>query len=198
MRVLRTLAAAGLAVALLAIPVLTAAQSVPEAGALPLARQPDGHLPLAGTPWRLLAYQDDGGDATPGPEVAAFITFGPRSYAGSGGCSKVEGTYGVTGAALSLDPRPLKGRDCAENLSSVQRAVESGLKRAAAYAIEPGPTGLDDELVIYSVTGTEVLRYGLDDLTPLDSTEWRLESYTREGQTIEASRETSIADQVVR
>lgn len=189
MRALRILAAAGLTVSLLAIPVLSAAQAEPgpEPDSVPLARQPDGRLPLSGTPWRLRAYQDAGRSAVPGPEVAAFLRFGPRLYTGSGGCSSLEGTYGVNGAALSLRPRPSKERSCAENLTIVQQAVENGLKRAAAYAIEPGASGLDGELVIYSVTGTEVLRYGLDDLSPLDGAVWQLEAYTRDGQRTEAA-----------
>ena len=188
MRALRTLAAAGLAVSLLAIPALSAAQAEPGPGldSIPLARQPDGRLPLAGTPWRLRAYQDGGRSAVPGPEVAAFLSFGPRFYAGSGGCSRLEGTYGVNGSALSLRPRPSKERSCAENLTIVQLAVENGLKRAAAYAIEPDASGLDGELVIYSVTGTEVLRYGLDDLSSLDGAAWQLEAYVRDGQRNEA------------
>ncbi|MEX1295403.1 MAG: META domain-containing protein [Candidatus Limnocylindrales bacterium] len=190
MRALRTLAAAGLTVSLLAVPALSTAQAGPTTDALPLARQPDGRLPLAGTPWRLQAYRDRGGTAVPGPEVASYLSFGPRFFTGSGGCSKLEGTYGVNGAALSLRPKRFQERDCAENLTVVQRAVESGLGRAASYTIEPGLGEMDDQLVIYSVAGAEVLRYGLDDLTPLDGAEWRLESYTRAGQVIDASAET--------
>jgi heat shock protein HslJ len=87
-------------------------------------------------------------------------------------------------------PKSLAERDCAENLAIVQQAVEKGLRRAASWAIEPGTTSPEDKLVIYSVTGSEVLRYGLDDLARLDGGEWRLVSYTVGGQPIEASDET--------
>lgn len=189
MRALRTLAAVGSAVALLSIPAPVAAQpgDTEAAEAAPHARQPYGQLPLQGTPWRLEAYQDSGRSAEPGPEVAALLTFGPRFYSGSGGCSALEGTFGVNGAAIALKPRQLKDRDCAENLAVVQQAVERGLKRAAAYEIEPGITGMDDQLVIYSVAGDEVLRYGLDDLTPLEGAQWQLVSYTQDGQRVKAA-----------
>ena len=108
---------------------------------------------------------------------------------GSGGCSRVEGTYGVNGAALTLRPKQAKERSCAENLAVVQMAVESGLRRAAAYDIETGAEAADDQLVIYSVNGSEVLRYGLDDLALLDGGQWRLESYTTDGQPVPASSE---------
>jgi heat shock protein HslJ len=191
MRALRTLAAVALAASLLATPALALAQSGadPDGASLPLARQPDGRLPLQGTPWRLQAYRNGEREAVPGPEVAAFIEFGPRFYEGSGGCSKVTGSYGVNGAALSLRPKQRADRSCAENLAIVQQAVESGLKKAAAFEVEAGASGMDDELVIYSITGAEVLRYGLDDLALLDGAEWRLESYTTDGQAVEASDE---------
>jgi heat shock protein HslJ len=182
---------AGLAVTLLVIPTLSMAQ--PEAAAdaarVPLARQPDGRLPLVGTPWRLLGYTQDGREGVPGPEVAAFIEFDTRRYEGSGGCAKVAGEYGATGEALVTKPKKIKERDCAENLMAVQQAVEGGLKRVASYEIVPGAEPLQDQLVLYSVTGIEVLRYGLDDLAPLDGGEWRLESYAVDGEMMPASEE---------
>lgn len=190
MRVLRVLAAATLVAALTAAPTLSVAQSQ-SAGAAPapLALRPDGRLPLQGTPWRLVGYTDGDRQRVPGPEVAAFIRFGSRSYLGSGGCSKVEGGYGVIGTALALQPKRRKARDCAENLGLVQQAVESGLRRAGEYALEAGASSAEDQLVIYSVSGTEVLRYGLDHLTPLDGAQWRLTSYTSDGETVAAVAE---------
>ncbi len=186
MRASRTFAAVVLSAVLLLIPTLALAQpgAEPDGAALPLARQPDGRLPLQGTPWRLEAYQDRGREAAPGPEVAAFIQFGPRLYEGSGGCSKVTGSYGTLGAALTLRPKRSAQRSCAENLAIVQQAVEAGLAKAARYRVEPGATGLDDKLLIYSVSGDEVLRYGLDDLALLDGAEWRLEAYTADGRAV--------------
>ncbi len=191
MRALRTLAAACLAVSLLAIPAATAAQADVDRGTAPapLARQPDGRLPLQGTPWRLVSYVDRGREAVPGPEVAAFIEFGPRFHVGSGGCSRIEGEYGVNGAALRVRLKQLDERACAENQALVQQAVEGGLRRAAAYDIEASATELDDQLVIYSVTGEEVLRYAVDDLTLLEGPEWRLESYTVDGRAVPSSEE---------
>ena len=184
----RTLAAAGLAVSLLAIPALSVAQSEadPEASAAPLAREPDGRLPIERTPWRLEAYQDGEREGVPGPEVAAFIELGSSFFDGSGGCSRIQGRYGVAGPAIAFNVRR-KDRICAENLAVVQQAVERGLRQAAAYEVQAGASAADDKLIIYSVTGLEVLRYGLDDLAQLDGTEWRLASYTRDGEAVPAS-----------
>ena len=177
---------------LLAIPAIATAQAEPDPDTTtaPLARLPDGHLPLQGTPWRLVSYVDRGREARPGPEVAAIIEFGPGSYSGSGGCARIEGEYGVNGAALRVQLKKRDERSCAENQAVVQQAVESGLRKAAAYGIEAGASELQDQLVIYSVTGTEVLRYALDDLTLLEGAEWRLDAYTVDGQAVAASRAT--------
>lgn len=191
MRAFRTLLAAGLGVSMLVTPTIAAAQSdmVPDPATIPLALEPHGRLPLEGTPWRLEGYVRGDRAGAPGPEVAAFIEFGPRFYAGSGGCSRIEGRFGVNGAALTFQPKTFDERSCAENLTLVQQAVESGLRRAAAYRIEPGETSSEDKLVIYSVTGAEVLRYGLDDLALLDGGEWRLDAYTVGGETVRPSDE---------
>jgi len=178
-------------ISLLATPALTLAQddgSVAE-GPYALARQPDGRLPLVGTPWRLEAYHHKDRDAGPGPEVAAFITLGASSFDGSDGCSKVRGRYGVAGPAIAFDLRRLKSKSCAEQTSLVQQAVEHGLKKAASYEIVPGVDPDDDKLVFRSASGEELLRYGLDDVADLEMADWRLASYTVEGEEVAASTE---------
>ena len=67
MRALRTTVVVGLVVLSLAMPALVAAQTEvgPAVPTVPLARQPDGKLPLAGTPWRLRSYRHDGRAAEP-------------------------------------------------------------------------------------------------------------------------------------
>lgn len=192
MRVLRTLAAAGLAVSLLTVPAPSVAQSPdePSTSPLPQARQPDGRWPLEGTPWRLESYRHRGRSAMAGPEVAAFLELGAGTFDGSGGCSRVRGRYGVSGTVLSLKLQPASKRDCAENVAIVQQAVENGLRKAGSYALEAGAAPDGDKLVIYSVTGEELLRYGLDDLAVLDGVQWRLESYTTGGETMPALTET--------
>jgi heat shock protein HslJ len=190
MRALRTLAAAGLTVSLLAIPVTAAAQdAAPAEASVPLARLPSDVLPLQGTPWRLAAYRHRDRDGAPGPEVAAFIQFGPSVYEGSGGCSRIRGQYGTVGAALEVKPRQLDGRTCAEQIAVVQEAVEAGLRKTASYEVVPGATRADDQLVLRSADGEEVLRYGLDDVARLDWAEWRLASYTVDGQPVPSSTE---------
>ncbi len=191
MRAIRPLAAVALTASLLAIPALASAQSEPAAAdpAAPLARQPDGHLPFEGTPWRLESYSHRGRVATPGPEVAAFLSFHSSFLEGSGGCSKVRGRYGTVGSALKIHLKQLPERTCAENVAIVQQAVESGLKKAASHEVVPGATAAEGKLVIRSAGGDELLRYGLDDLALLDGAEWRLRSYTVAGQTMNASTE---------
>jgi heat shock protein HslJ len=174
-----------------AMPAMTVAQSDASAAQspLPLARQPGGTLPLEGTPWRQEGYLDRGRSAVPGPEVGAFLRFEASSVEGSGGCSKIRGRYGTVGAALKIELRQLEDRACAEQSALVQQAVETGLSKAAAYVIEPGPTPAEDKLVMRSPDGDELLRYGLDDLALLEGAEWRLESYTRSGAVTAASDE---------
>jgi len=189
MRTLRTLAAVTMTASLLAIPAMANAQSEPTIGdpSAPLARQPDGRLPLEGTPWRLEGYHHRDRDAEPGPEVAAFLRLDTSFFEGSGGCSRVRGQYGIVGPALKINLKQLKGRDCTEQLSLVQQAVESGLKKAAGYEILAGATPAEDKLVIRSADGEELLRYGLDDLALLDGAEWLLTSFTSEGESIASS-----------
>jgi heat shock protein HslJ len=191
MRTLRTLAVAAMTASLLLIPSSTAAQTgaTAEEGSVPLARQPDGHLPLEGTPWRLEGYHYRDREAEPGPEVASFIRFDASSFEGSGGCSRVRGRYGLVGPALKINLEQLGTRPCAEQLALVQQAVESGLKRATAYELVPGAAPVDDKLLIRAASGEELLRYGLDDLALLDGAEWLLESYTVGGDVVAASGE---------
>ena len=191
MRVLRTLATVGLTLSLLAIPTPSMAQSEPSSGGadIPLARQPDDRLPLEGTSWRLEAYRHRDREGVPGPEVAAFLGFHTSHFEGSGGCYKVRGTYGAVGEAIDLKLKQFESKPCAEQTTLVQEAVESGLRKAASFEIEPGDTVAADELVLRSAGGEELLRYGRDDIAGLDWAEWRLASFTSDGEPVAASEE---------
>ncbi len=191
MRARRTLATVLATISLLAIPTLTTAQAEPDVtGAVaPLARQPDGRLPLEGTPWRLEGYRHRDRDGQPGPEVAAFLSFRRSSLAGSGGCSKVIGQYGhgragAQGPAQAA-PRTQLQREPGGRAGGCRERTQEG----GRYELVPGTTPAEDKLVIHSADGEELLRYGLDDLALLDGAEWRLVAYTLDGEAVAASDE---------
>ena len=148
----------------------------------PLALGAAGRLPLQGTPWRLDGYLQRGREAVPGPEVAAWMTLGAGEMRGSGGCSAIRGRYGIVGAAMTFRvPRP-RATDCAEPTSLVQRAMLDGLRRTTSFEIVPALAPQDDQLVLHSASGEQLLRFGLDDVGSLEQADWRLTEYTIEGQ----------------
>ena len=187
MRHLRMLASLVLAASLTAVPMLALGQSDdPVVATLPTALQPDGQLPLQGTPWRLRSYRHRGVDRAPGPEVAAWMKLGPDDLQASGGCTRIRGRYGITGHGIAFKLRDPKEKDCAEQTTMVQLAMFDGLRKAAGYEVLPSEGPATDLLVLRSATGVELLRFGLDDIAALDISEWRLISYTIDGETAAA------------
>ena len=181
------LASLALAASLMAVPALALGQSDdPVVAPLPTAWQPDGQLPLQGTPWRLRSYRFRGVDRAPGPEVAAWVRLGPNNLEASGGCTRIRGRYGITGSGIAFMLREPKEKDCAEQTTMVQLAMFDGLRKAAGYEVVPGEEPAAAELVLRSATGVELLRFGLDDIATLDIAEWRLISYTVDGETTAA------------
>ena len=184
MRAIRSLALAALTASLLASPALTLGQSLDVDGeTLPLARQPDGLLPLEGTPWRLQWYRWKSTEREPGPEVAARMTLIAGRLEASGGCTAFKGLYGTLGQAIDFKLSKLKDNDCAEQTTMVQLAMVEGLKDAAHYAV--GEADGASRLTLFDEAGTEALRFGLDDVGSFSATlgpaEWSLVGYTVEG-----------------
>ncbi len=173
--------------ALVGLPATAAAQSDEGTrGAAPMARRPDGALPLEGTPWRLRAYRYKGIDREPGPEVAARMTLADGRLEASGGCTAFRGNYGQVGAAISFSLKRLQKNDCAEQTTVVQLGLQDGLRKAASYEIRRAPGAGEDELVLRDASGQELLRFGLDEIGALGAAEWRLESYTTGGARVAA------------
>jgi len=191
MRRFRLLASLALVASLTIIPVSAHAQDAETATntATPLALAPDGQLPLQGTPWRLRGYRWRGSDRAPGPEVAARMTLGPGSLKASGGCTAFNGRYGATGRAIHFDLRGLKDNSCDEQTTVVQLAMVDGLRKAASFEISPMADGSGDQLALRSATGGALLRFGLDQDDDLDRDEWRLISFSRDGQSTAADPE---------
>ncbi len=186
MRPPRSLAAPVLAILLVAVPGLVVAQSSANPDR-PTALLPDGRLPLQGTPWRLEGYADRGTERLPGPEVAAWMTLGTNEIKASGGCSLFGGRFATVGAAIRFKLRGVKDKDCAEQTTLVQRAMVKGLRDAASYTVIPGDEPSADQLVLQSETGERLLRFGLDDIEALAVADWRLLSYTVDGETFPAA-----------
>lgn len=186
MRLFRILALTALVASLLAAPSVAVGQSPgPDADpGLPLARQPDGRLPLEGTPWRLRSYRWHDGQREPGPEVAARMRLEAGRLEASGGCTSFKGTYGVSGAAIDLALKGLGQNDCGEQTTMVQLAVVDGLRDAARYEI--GGVDEGSQLALFDHSGTELLRFGLDDVSTFAGTqaraEWRLSAFTVGGE----------------
>ena len=184
MRLARTTASLALAASLLAMPSLTTAQADEPStdSSAPLALRPDGRLPLEGTPWRLRAYRWRGLERAPGPEVAAAMTLSAGKLDASGGCTGFGGSYGTVGSAIDFDLKRLKDNHCAEQTTMVQLGMLEGLRKASHFEMDRAPDGGGDELVLYGASGTELLRFGLDDIAALDIGEWHLEAFTVDGQ----------------
>jgi heat shock protein HslJ len=168
--------------ALALLPGLVASASESSEPDTPLALGAAGRLPLQGTPWRLDGYLQRGREAVPGPEVAAWMTLGAGEMRGSGGCSAIKGRYGSVGAAMTFRVSGPRATDCAEPTSLVQRAMLDGLRRTTSFEIVPALAPQDDQLVLRSASGEQLLRFGLDDVGSLEQADWRLTEYTVEGQ----------------
>lgn len=156
---------------------------------VPLALQPAGVLPLAGTPWRLESYRFRGIERRAGPEVAAWMRLGPQRLRASGGCSAIDGRYGRIGAAITFSLRQSKTGACPEQTGLVQRAMVDGLRRASSFDVIAGADAAADRLVLRSVAGVELLRFRLDDIGDLDQADWQMTGYTSEGRVMDASSE---------
>lgn len=185
MRALRSAVSLALAVTLLALPLGTLAQEPAPVGDsaadLPLALQPDGQLPLEGTPWRLREYRWKGDLRQPGPEVAATLRLSAGALRASGGCTDFRGSYGVVGSAISFTLRKLGDNDCAEQTTMVQLGLVDGLRRAASFELVADEDEAS-QLVLRSAIGNELLRFEHDQVGALDVGEWQLQAYTLDGE----------------
>ena len=184
MRCLRMLASLALAALLAILPVLGPGPGrVDLRRPCPLALQPHGRLPLQGTPWRLEAYRFRGDRAVARSRGRGAHAAGPGTFDASGGCTRFE--------------RPLRGgrqrhplraaRAQGERLCRADRDGAAGHGRRAAQGRQlrtgprPGREPAIDSCCL-ARTAHELLRFGLDDIGALEVGEWRLESYTVDGQ----------------
>jgi heat shock protein HslJ len=192
---LRSLFAATLVVALMSGSGPALAQSVDPglSGTLPLARQPDGLLPLEGTPWRLRSYRWKDVERRPGPEVAARVRLQAGKLEASGGCTAFKGSYGTSGSAIDFKLTRLEQNDCGEQTTMVQLAMVDGLRRTARF--ETSATGGESQLWLFDHDGAELLRFSLDDVSSFAGTrvrtEWLLTGFSVDGGQHEADATTA-------
>lgn len=195
MRALRILSAATVAAALLSSPAPTFAQpdDPGTGGPVPLARQPDGRLPLEGTPWRLRSYWWKGVERVPGPEVAARMRLEAGRLEASGGCTPFNGTYGTTGSAIDVKLERVRKNDCGEQTTMVQLAMVAGLRQAARF--ETSVVGGESGLSVFDHGGVLRLHFGLDDVSSFAgtraTTEWLLTGFTFDGTRQDAGGDAS-------
>jgi heat shock protein HslJ len=187
MRASRTLSGLAAIVLLLATSSAVLSQA-PEPTTMPLGRQPDGSLPLEGTPWRLQSYSHKGRIAAPGPEVAATLRLTSGRFDATGGCSRFAGAYDTLGSAIAFRPGRVKPPTCAEQSAIVQLALVSGLRKAASFELVAAEDA-DARLVLRSTGGEELLRLGLDDVASLEGSTWTLAAYVVDGVEQPASSE---------
>lgn len=161
------------------VPAVSLAQSPPDA---PRAIQPAGTSPLEGTIWRLRDYVRRGIERQSGPEVAAWMQLRGGRIVGSGGCTRIRGSYAAMGAALKVNLAEPKPPTCGEQTIIVQLALVEGLGAAASYELVAGDEPRDTELVVRDAQDGAVLRFRLDDAGPLDAADWQLEAFTIDGQ----------------
>ena len=179
----RPLASLLLTLALALLPATAIAQS-PQADERPVALEPDGLLPLEGTRWRLRDYRLRGIDRSSGPEVAAWMTLRSGKLRASGGCTRLGGSYGVMGSAVDIKLNAVKQESCAEQTMLVQLGMLEGLRRAASYQIESIDEPMGPSLVLSDGQGEAVLRFEPDEVTSLETGEWKLEAYTTAGERV--------------
>lgn len=137
---------------LLLVAVLLAACSPSDEGATAATG-----LPLEGTPWTLLSY-DDGGSLTDVDQgVEATALFEEGQVSGSGGCNRFTAGYTREGDALTIDPAATTLMACPEPASSVEAAVLAALDRTASFATDEATLTLSDAdgttLLVFAETG---------------------------------------------
>jgi heat shock protein HslJ len=127
----------------------------PVAGGLPIAEYPDsGGGDLAGTRWKVYAYQADGELAYTRPgETAIILQFGyDGTISGTGGCNTYEAGYAVSGEYLSsaggLGSHGAYGQliafndftatetVCASEVMAAEAAYFTALQEAGRWSIE--------------------------------------------------------------
>jgi heat shock protein HslJ len=104
---------------------------------------------------------------------------------GDTGCGPLRGRYGTMGQVIRfelLDSRAAP-RGCGARASRLDRAAREGLRRAASFELTPPSGPFTDSLVLRDGSGAEILRFDVDDIGDLETEEWRLASYTVDGQT---------------
>lgn len=168
-----------LAIAALVAPGTAAAQDDTD---LPRALRPAATAPFEGTSWRLRDYMRRGVARQAGPEVAAWMQLRGGRLIGSGGCTRIKGSYASIGAALKVNLGEPKPPTCGEQTTLVQLALVEGLASAVAYELQAADSARATELSIADETGAEVLRFVVDDAARLTGAEWRLEAFTVDGQ----------------
>jgi heat shock protein HslJ len=179
MRQSRTILVVVLSAALLGLASAAAAQTP---GETPAALQPGGESPLQGTQWRLEAYRYQDQERRVGPEVAAWIQLRAGRLTGSGGCTKLRGTYSVVGAAVGIELGKVRKPDCGEQATLAQLAMVAGLSDARIARLLSGATSADTRLSILDDSGVEVLQFVVDEPGVLAPDRWRLVAYSVDGQ----------------
>ncbi|WP_292729529.1 META domain-containing protein [Methanoculleus sp.] len=146
-----------------------------------VVRTPD--LPFVGTDWVLESYST-GGDAVSSPVNGTKITanFDDGNVTGNAGCNHYGGEYSLDGANLSISSLYSTLMYCeTPGVMEQEGRFMSHLANVSSYRVE------SDRLVLTDETGTDLLFFVQAPAVPpapLAGTEWTLESYSQDGETV--------------
>lgn len=123
-------------------------------------------LPLEGTGWTLLSY-DEGGSATDVPDgVSVTARFSDGRLSGVGGCNRYTAEYTVDGETLEIGPVAGTLMACPEPAGSVETAYLAALERTATFQTT------DSELTLTDADGQTVLTFAEAEEPTLVGTTW--------------------------
>jgi heat shock protein HslJ len=125
-------------------------------------------MPLEGTTWHLIAYQNSEGRLVPAPmRTEASITFRAGHVGGHAGCNLFFGSYTRDGSKLTVAVGGLTLRLCERPLMELENAYLSTLGKVVEFVIA------GHELRLNSVSGVPVLIFTVVPSAPLVGPTWR-------------------------
>lgn len=123
-------------------------------------------LPLEGTGWTLVTY-DEGGSATDVPDgVSVTARFSEGRVSGISGCNRYTAEYTVDGDTLAIGPVAGTLMACPEPASTVETAYLAALERTATFQTTA------TELTLSDADGQTVLTFAEADEPTLVGTTW--------------------------
>jgi heat shock protein HslJ len=130
---------------------------------------------LAGTPWRVMAYNDNGTAVAVLPDTLLTALFGDDGLAsGDTGCNRYSASYSIDGSTITIGPIITTLRACLSDAAAAQeQAFLTALGASTEYAI----TG--DQLTLTDAAGTAQLVLVQQSLS-LSGAPWQVVAYNNQ------------------